>query len=1184
VNVKKCLIHAAMFAVIAASWTASGAEDVQFNRDVLPILSDKCFACHGPDGATREKDLRFDTQEGLFGTAEDGQPIVVPGDPVESELYYRITHEDVDERMPPADFQFQLNADEIEVLKRWIEQDAPWEGHWSFIPPEKPELPKVSDASWPANEIDHFILKALDDAGLSHSKEANKETLIRRASMDLTGFPPTPPEVDAFLADASPGAYEKVVDRLLASQHYGERMAFPWLDAARYSDTNGYQRDTIRTMWPWRDWVINAFNENMPFDQFTIEQLAGDLLPNATLDQKIATGFNRNHRINGEGGIIPEEYAVEYVVDRVVTTGTTWMGMTFECARCHDHKYDPVSQKEFYQMFDFFNRVPENGKGLEVGNDKPFIQVPTEEDLEYKRVTMARLDILDEELFSPDDRLDALQKELEQELVTKFNDLNWEVLSPTSFTAENGTTLEMQADGSILASGTTPDKESYSVSFVATGSVQSFKLELLMHDSLTDKGPGRGPLGNVMTTDVIVTRTPAESDEAEEIDVVDVLTDVARLGTDYEIFNAIDDDPLTGWSVGTQLVHTDREAVFVLDNNAKIQVGDTVTVTLKYESEALVGYSAGRFRLSSSASEGMRRWSSPELGPWHQIGPIMGTEDVNELIDIPFAPEEGYDPEQTYTDEVIAWTDIDTAEDGTVVSLEGGAQAVNYLHRTLSVDIPTKLNLSFGSNDAVKVWIDGQIRLHSNLGRAAAPDQHIVPVLLSPGEHEMLIKVVNFTGVTGYYFDVKSDGGEYLLDLIAKVTNASEERSDDERREFQRLFRMQDPAWATRSVEYSELKTEYDLYNSEITTTMVMEDMPTPRDTYLLIRGVYDKPDTSNKLAADMPSMFGKMDDSLPKNRLGLAEWLVNPDHPLTARVRVNHYWQQYFGQGFVKTSEDFGTQGSSPSHPDLLDYLAVDFVESGWDVKRMQKKIVMSATYRQSAKMNEEQLAKDPGNILLGRSPRYRYSAETIRDQALHISGLLNAEVGGPSVRPYQPERMWSALTFANIDKYDTNLYTPDTGDNLYRRGLYTYWKRTISPPRMQIFDAADRERCSLREDITNTPLQAMVLLNDPTFVEAARHLAVRMMHEGGDSAAKRIRYGYKLALAYEPDEVRQTILANGLQKYLRHYEDRYAEAVAFISVGFSGYDVTMNEQELAAYTMLASVILNLDETITRE
>ncbi|MFP6615621.1 MAG: DUF1549 and DUF1553 domain-containing protein [Candidatus Hydrogenedentota bacterium] len=995
--------------------------------------------------------------------------------------------------------------------------------------------------------------------------------------------PPTPDQVDAFLADSSANAYEKVVDRLLASPQYGERMAFSWLDTARYSDTNGYQRDTKRTMWPWRDWVINAFNDNMPFDQFTIEQLAGDLLPNATLSQKIATGFNRNHRINGEGGIIPEEYAIEYVVDRASTTSTAWMGLTMTCARCHDHKFDPISQKEFYEMFAIFNRVPEEGKGRERGNDRPFIQVPSDADLAFKKEIRAIIEALKKELFSPDKRLDKLQRKREKILAKEFSALKWNLVQPITATALNGTTLEIREDRSILASGETPDSDQYTVSFTASKNISSLKLDILKDNSLLETGPGRGDGGNSILTDIIVERTPAGSDTSEIVEVVDAVADYARIGTEYAIQYAIDDDPKTGWSIGAHIERKNRMAVFVLDENSAIERGDLVTVTLKHESKHLK-HNGGRFRISESSSGDIGSWARPKLGTWHFLGPIMEERPPQKLLDKELEPEKGYSPKRTYADGTVEWQDKPEWVDGTVIPLGTDKVAVTYLHRTIDVAVPTAVNLSLGSDDSIKVWIDGEVRLSENQGRSAAPDQEKLSIVLQEGQHDILIKIVNYGGDYAYYFKLQEDGGEGLLALMSRLEKPKNERSEAEVAELRRLFRMQDAQWFAKSLEVPAKEKALSEFDAQIPTTMIMEDMPTPRDTYLLTRGVYDKPDTSEKLFPSVPELLGEMDESLPKDRLGFAKWLVNPKHPLTARVRVNHYWQMYFGQGIVKTSEDFGTQSMPPSHPELLDFLSTDFIDSGWDVKAMQKKIVMSATYRQSSVLTEEHREKDPENILLARAPRFRLSAEMIRDQALNVSGLLNAKIGGPSVFPYQPDKMWSSLSFQNMDEFDTNFYRPDTDDKVYRRGLYTYWKRTIAPPRMQIFDAPDRERCSMRQDITNTPIQAMVLLNDPTFVEAARNLAERMIREGGIETADRVRHGYKLALATNPDPERQEILITGLESYKEHFEASKEDATSLLSVGNSPYDETMTETELAAYTMLASVILNLDETITRE
>lgn len=1172
-----------LVAIIVAAPNASSQNSVDFSRDVLPILSDKCFTCHGPDQATREKDLRLDMKDGLFGMASSGLDVVVPSEPAASELYLRIVHPDADKRMPPSDAELKTTDADIATLKAWIDAGAEWQQHWAFVPPVRAERPVVANEAWCRSEIDYFILKRLEDAGLAPSDEAAKETLIRRVSLDITGLPPSPMDVDAFLADDSDDAYERVVDRLLASPHYGERMAFIWLDVARYADTNGYQRDTKRDMWSWRDWVIQAFNDNMPFDQFTIEQLAGDLLPNATLSQKIATGFNRNHRINGEGGIIPEEYAVEYVADRVSTTSTAWMGLAMGCARCHDHKYDPITQKEFYELYAFFNNVPENGKGGERGNDKPFIQVPTPEQSKRRTELHAKIAELEGALSGPDERLDALQENWEREMNALFSVLDWKVIEPETVFAQNGTSLELEEDGSIVASGESPDHEVHEIAFVADRDLGALRLDYLLDERFPESGPGRSSNGNVILTHVELERAAASNaDEREPIRVADAFADFARLDTEYAIGNAIDEDKNSGWSTGSHLKRQNRTTVFALDGATPVKAGDRVTLRLTYASKHKT-QTPGKFRLLQSPSRDIPSWTRPALADWHYVGPLTADVQPAQLLETPLGPEEGFDSDRVYANG-LRWQSQPDWSDGEVRDFGSKDEAVHYLHRTFSIGAPKRLTLSLGSNDAIKVWVDGELRLSNNIGRQAKPDQETVSLFLNAGDHDLLIKIANYGNVCGYYFRVVDDGGESLLTLMEQLELPSDQRTPESRQALREIFRRQDPEWLAENDKLAALRTDLDGVERGIVTTMIMEDMETPRDTYLLRRGAYNAPDTSEKLYPGVPSIIGEMDEDLPKNRLGFAQWLVDPKHPLTARVRANHYWQMHFGRGLVKTSEDFGVQGVPPTHPELLDWLALEFIDTGWDVKAMQKAIVMSATYRQSSVVTAAHLEIDPGNELLGRAPRTRLTAEMARDQALGASGLLNPKIGGPSVRPYQPEALWSSLTFQNMDEFDTNFYVQDEGDKIYRRGLYTYWKRTIAPPRMQIFGASRREMCSMRQETTNTPMQALALMNDTTYVEAARALGERMIREGGERAVDRVRYGFKLVLAYDPDLTRQQILLSGLSDYQAHFNQRAEDATALLAVGDSNADPSIPETELAAYTMLASVILNLDEAITRE
>ncbi|MCI0456630.1 MAG: PSD1 and planctomycete cytochrome C domain-containing protein [Gemmataceae bacterium] len=778
---------------------------IDFSRQIRPILSDNCFRCHGPDEKERKAKLRLDIKEGAFKELRNGGFAIVPGKSAESELIARITAHDPSERMPPPKTNKRVKPEQVELLKQWIDQGAPWSEHWAFVAPKRPPLPRIANASWPRNALDHFILARLEKENLNPSPEADRVRLIRRVTFDLTGLPPTPAEVDAFLADRSPSAYEKVVDRLLASPHFGERMALDWLDAARFADTHGYHIDSGRDMTRWRDWVIDSFNKNLPFDQFTVEQLAGDLLPNATVEQKVASGFNRNHMINFEGGAIPAEYHAAYIVDRVNTTATVWLGLTVACAQCHDHKYDPISHREFYQLYAFFHNVPENGLDGSKGNAAPVLKAPTSEQARKLR------------------ELDAAIKETQEKLS----------------------------------------------------------------------------------------------------------------------------------------------------------------------------------------------------------------------------------------------------------SLQGG----------------------------------------------------------EPGGSE----------------------------LKARLAKLRPERAEIEKR---------------------------------TPSTMVMQEMSKPRDTFVLIRGEYDK--KGEKVQAATPAALPPLPKGAPPNRLGLARWLVDPSHPLTARVAVNRIWQLFFATGLVKTSEDFGSQGEQPSHPELLDWLAVEFMgpsgapqgsatKTPWDVKALVRLIVTSATYRQSSVVRKGLLGKDPENRLLARGPRLRLQAEFIRDQALAVSGLLNREIGGASVFPYQPAGLWQELHSRGDSKnWSAQFYTPSKGKDLYRRTMYTFWKRTSPPPTLVTFDAPDRETCTVRRSRTNTPLQALVLMNDPTYVEASRKLAERLMKEA-DSTDERITLAFRLATGRRPEAKEIEVLRRVYNRQLNVYRQDTKAALRLLSVGESPRDERLAPAELAAWAVVSSVILNLDETITR-
>jgi hypothetical protein len=827
------LASAAVVLVTAARGVrAEAAREPDFSRDVLPILSDKCFLCHGPDAKTRKADLRLDVKESALRSKD---PVVVPGRSADSELIVRMTSDDADEKMPPPKSGRTLTSEQIETLKRWIDCGAKWGRHWAFEPADRPALPSVSDPRSARSAIDLFVLKRLDGEHLKPSPEAEKAALIRRVSLDLTGLPPTPDDVDSFLKDHAPDAYERLVDRLLASPHYGERMAWDWLDAARYADSNGYQGDAERTMWPWRDWVVTALNHNMPYDQFTTWQIAGDLLPGPTSEQKLATAFCRNHMINGEGGRIAEENRVDYVMDMTETTGTVWLGLTFNCCRCHDHKFDPLTQRDYYGLFAFFNQTPVDGGG-----------------------------------------------------------------------------------------------------------------------------------GDPQAAPAIEYRSEAHA---------------------------------------AQLAEVERQ----------------------------VSHAAGA---------------------------------------------------------------VDLAE-RTLFSHAEGAPA-------------------------------------SSATPAAMPKPEIAAILKVPAEKRTRAQLEQLEKLA------RPGDGEYTK-LLKSLRDSFDAR---------------------------------DALVRSVPRVMVMEDRPQPRDTFMLTRGSYEKPGA--KVDASVPSAFAPLALGAPRNRLALARWLVSPDNPLTARVTVNRAWQQFFGIGLVKTPEDFGVQGETPSHPELLDWLATEFVRTGWDVKALHRLIVTSATYRQSSRIPPGLAERDPQNRLLARGPRYRLPSWMLRDQALAAGGLLVARSSGPPVKPYQPAGVWEEATFG------TKTYRQDRGEALYRRSLYTFWRRIVAPT--EFFDNASRQTCVVKQVRTNTPLHALTTLNDVTYVEASRAMAERVLKSAGPTAADRIDFAFRLVLGRPPSSEESQVLLASIARLSREFAGDREAARKYLAVGDSPRDAALDVVEHATYAALCSAILNLDEALMKE
>jgi len=1020
------LLFASASPVVAAPPESFGRK-IDYNRDVRPILADNCFKCHGPDEKQRKAKLRLDTREGVQGAKAD--------------VLARIASDDPKAQMPPANSGKQLTPAQIATLKAWIDQGASWSAHWAFTAPVRPEPPRSRDAKrsdWVRNPIDAFIRAKLEREGLSPSPEADKVTLIRRLTLDLAGVPPTPEEVDAFRKDASPGAYAKVVDRLLASPRYGERMAWRWLEAGRYSDTNGYQTDAGRDMWRWRDWVIEAYNRNLPFDQFTIEQIAGDMLPKPTLDQRIATGFNRNHRGNSEGGIVPEEYAVEYVADRVETTATVWLGLTFTCCRCHDHKFDPFSQREFYQLFGYFNNVPEKGRAEKYGNSRPFIKAPTREQEK-------QLANLDAKVKEAEKRVEELRADTAKALAAWVPSTNGPKFSDMAYA--RGLVAHWPLDGSDRL------KAASEIGFV----------------------PGRiGKAADLNGANFLKIDAAGDFGFDDRFTLACWVNPRRPNGT---ILSRTTEEP-----------RGDGYAVVLVDGKLQVHL------TKRWLDDAL--------RIETVAALPLNRWSH-----------VTVTYDATRLAE------------------------------GTKVFIDGVEAKARVLLDELNQTFQTKEPFRIGGGNGTR--FDGMIddvKIYDRTFSSAEARQLAVPATIAEIHRKP---------------DAERTAAEREK-LLAFFVNAT---SNEPIR--------------TAHAALRELREQRQKFWEAIPTVMVMEEMRTPRDSHLLLRGEYDK--KGAKVTPGVPAALSPVANApgSPSNRLDFANWLVSPQNPLTARVAVNRAWQMHFGVGLVKTAEDFGTQGAFPTHPELLDWLAVEFAKD-WDIKRLQKLIVMSATYRQSSRVTGELLARDPENKQLARFPRLRLSAEVLRDQALFASGLLVEKLGGPSVKPYQPAGLWKELSGATD-------YVPDTGENLYRRSLYTYWKRTAPPPVLAAFDAAGRETCWVRESRTNTPLQALALLNETAFVEAARTLAQRAMREAKEPD-DRLSHAFRHATGRTPNVQELVVLRKCFDFQLAEYRANPASAAKLLAIGEAKPDPKLNGAELAAYATVCNLLLNLDEVVTKE
>jgi hypothetical protein len=1078
------------------------AKPVNFNRDIRPILSDTCFKCHGPDEKQRMASLRLDETEGLF-TDRGGYRIIVPGHAEQSKLYQKISSKDQSMLMPPADSGRSLTPKQIELFKTWIDQGAKWDMLWSFVAPKRAPVPDVKSKDWPRNPIDNFVLARLEAEGLKPSPEADKSTLLRRVYFDLTGLPPTPAELDAFIADRSPDAYEKSVDQLLASPHYGERMAMPWLDLARYSDSHGYHIDSLRDMWAWRDWVIKAFNQNMPYDQFTVDQIAGDLLPNPTQDQLIASGFNRNHMITLEGGAIPEEYHVEYIVDRVSTTSTAFLGLTMGCARCHDHKFDPITQKDFYRFFAFFNTVPERGLDGFEGNAVPVLPMPSHEQQQ-------RLDALKTQIAGT---LAALP---EKDLLAQRNEWQKTALASLPEPTHEGLAAYYPFDGDLTdASGFHHDGKAVRGEVVFNDGGAVVKSGEFSPETQVSFG-NSGDFDRLKPFSLCLWTMPPSSS------AVEILTKHGG-GAHWQGWELVDDKPITPGhrkQIAHMIVrlasHWPDDAIEV-QTKERVEVnkqGGTIGTALHHmvveydgsgKASGITIYESGKRLettiLKDSLSGSIQTTAELEVGD-----KALGTSFEGAVDDLRI-----YDRMLTASE--VEYLSLRLPARGLLTSLNARPTS------ELPALQPEK------ENEDVQIGMEDKAKTKEDIAKALEADQ-------------------------------QARLSEYFL----KYASPEKERQ---------LY-----------VQLETLRAEQAELQAAVPNAMIMAEMKKPRETFVLGRGQYDAP--KDKVTANTPAVLPPMAPGLPMNRLGLAKWLVSPNNPLPARVAVNHFWQEYFGTGIVKTAEDFGSQGEQPSNPLLLDWLATEFVRTGWNVKAMQRLLVTSATYRQSSRVTPELAERDPENRLLARGPRFRLPAELIRDNALAASGLLDNRIGGPSVSPYQPKGLWEEMALGG--GFSGQTYEQSTGRDLYRRSMYTIWKRTVPPPALVTFDAPDREKCMARRSITNTPLQALVLMNDPTYVEASRFLAARMLTQGGRTSADRVNYAFRLTTGRIPDAQERAVLLEQAQEALADYRQHGDEAKALLAVGASKSDPRLNPKELAAWTTVASIILNLDETITKE
>jgi hypothetical protein len=1137
--------------------TEAAEPPVDFNREIRPLLAKKCFACHGPDDEHREAGLRLDTREGATAELDSGSRAIIVGKSTGSELVRRIRSTDAGEQMPPAETGITLTESQKALLARWIDEGASYAPHWAMVKPTRPELPAVKNSTWSEHPIDQFVLARLEAAGLAPAPRADKYALIRRVSLDLRGLPPTPAEVEQFIADEDPHAYERLVDRMLADSAFGERWARMWLDQARYADSRGYGSDPLRpNAWRYRDWVIDAFNANMPYDQFTIEQIAGDLLPDATVEQKVATAFHRNTMTNTEGGTDDEEFRVAAVKDRADTTMQVWMGITLGCAKCHNHKYEPISQREYYQFYAIFNQTADADRS----DDSPALAAPTREWQSQVDAIDGQVAELRRQLESPTDALAAEQAAWEARLRTEAT---WTTLKMSDMKSTGGATLKQEAGDSILVSGKNPPQDTFVLTTEITGKIEALRLQTI-HDAFDPNyRAGRSPSGDFRLTGISLTAAPAEQ----------------PAGAAQGRFVRIE-------LPGSQKILSLAEVQVFSGSENIARQGTATQSSVAFEGPAKLaidGNTDGRYYESKSVTHNNQEdnpWWEVDLGkvqPIERIA-VWNRTDGGGAIGSRLA---GYKLIVLDESRKVVWqttpSDVpapssEFSPSGTV-ALELTAAAADYSAPGADV-----AGLVKTPRDAKAGW--------SVAGDSTQPHAAIFAVkdtAAADVSRRLEVKLA-FEGpepqqvLERFQLSVTSEAAirERLAvpnDILAIVDRPAADRSDDDQTKLAAHYRSIAPSLAPLREKIAALEKS----KPAVPTVPVMQELSSDkrRTTWLMVKGNFLS--KGEELGPGLPSAFHKPPDEQSLDRLALARWLVHPDNPLTARVAVNRFWAQLFGAGLVETEEDFGIQGELPSHPELLDWLAVEFQSGGWDMKALLKLIVTSETYCQSSRVTPELVEQDPRNRLLARGARFRLEAEMVRDQALALSGLLSRKLRGPSVFPPQPDGLWQAA-FNGERTWSTS-----TGEDRYRRGLYTFWRRTIPYPSMTTFDAPSRETCSARRSRTNTPLQAFVTMNDPVYVEASQALARRIIREGGGTPAERAAFALRLCLVRPPADEQIAALVELYETELAHYQSDAAAAAKLATDPLGPLPEGTEAAEAAAWTVVANVLLNLDGVLMR-